>query len=145
MNRTRQNSDPTAFTSKIHVFCRPGWTKGGLHDDEFWHFQIQKWISLTVWAQKVVKNEVICLVVFFPSWSLNCQKSCIFFCKFRLNSAWNVNLLKQFIYIYLKELIMLFQKIAYFIGFWATAHEILRNKISEKYWLSRNLRKFINF
>ena len=140
MNRTRQNSDLTAFTSKIHVFYRPGWTKGGLHDDEFWHFQIQKWISLTVWAQKVDKNEVICLVVFFPSWSFNCPKWCIFFANF----GWTQHeMLKQFIYIHLKELIMLFQKITSFIGFWATAHEMLRNKISEKYWLSRNLRKFI--
>ena len=32
-------------------------------------FQIQKWISQTVRAQKVdEKNGVICLVSFFPSW-----------------------------------------------------------------------------
>ena len=33
------------------------------------NFQIQKWISQTVRAQKVdEKNGVICLVLFFPSW-----------------------------------------------------------------------------
>ena len=32
-----------------------------------------------------------------------------------------------------------------FIGVRATVHVILRNKISKKYWLSRNFTKFINF
>ena len=29
LNRTVQNPNLTAFTSKIQVFCRPEWTKGG--------------------------------------------------------------------------------------------------------------------
>ena len=28
LNQTGQNSDLTAFTSKIQVLCRPEWTKG---------------------------------------------------------------------------------------------------------------------
>ena len=51
---------------------------------------------------------------FFPElWSLNCPKWCIF-CKFVLTSAGNLNILKQFISIHLKDLIMLFQKIVFF-------------------------------
>ena len=43
--------------------------KGDLMKMNFDIFQIQKWISQTARAQKVVKkNEVICLVSFFPSW-----------------------------------------------------------------------------
>ena len=37
----------------------------------FDNFQIQKWISETIKAQKVdEKNGVICLVFFFPSWDV---------------------------------------------------------------------------
>ena len=39
---------------------------------------------------------------------------------------------KQFIYFRLKDLIKLFQKIVWFIGVWATIHEIVRNKLSKK-------------
>ena len=35
LNRTRQNSDLTACTSKIQVFCGPEWTKGRPHKNEF--------------------------------------------------------------------------------------------------------------
>ena len=35
LNRTRQNSDLTACTSKIQVFCGPVWTKGRPHKNEF--------------------------------------------------------------------------------------------------------------
>ena len=31
LNQTGQNANLTAFTSKILVFCRPEWTKGGPH------------------------------------------------------------------------------------------------------------------
>ena len=34
----------------------------------FDHFQIQKWMLQTVRAEKVDKNEVICLVSMLPSW-----------------------------------------------------------------------------
>ena len=80
------------------------------------------------------KNGVICLVSFFSSkvMVLKLPKIVFFFCKFVLASTRNLNLLKQFIYIHLNNLIMLFLKIVRFIGVWATAHEILQNKISKK-------------
>ena len=115
------------------MFCGPDWTKGGPHENEFWHFSNIK-INITNRAQKVdKKNEVICLVYFsLPElWSLNCPEQCIFF-KFVLTSARNTNLPKQFIYIQLKDLVMLFQKIVWFLGVWAIVHEILRNKIFKK-------------
>ena len=34
-NQKEQNSDLTAFLSKIQVFYRSGWTKGGTHENEF--------------------------------------------------------------------------------------------------------------
>ena len=76
------------------------------------NFQIQKWISQTVWTQKVdEKNGVICLVSFFASWVMVLKlPKIVHFCKFVLSSARNLNPLKQFIYIHLKDLIRLFQK-----------------------------------
>ena len=35
LNQTGQNSDLTAFISTYQVFCRPEWTKGGPHENEF--------------------------------------------------------------------------------------------------------------
>ena len=49
-----------------------------------------------------------------------------------LNSAKNLSLLKQFSYMHLKVLITLFQKMLWFIGVWATVHEILAIEISKK-------------
>ena len=43
--------------------------RGDPMENNFDIFQIQKWISQTVRTQKVdEKNEVFCLVSFFPSW-----------------------------------------------------------------------------
>ena len=43
LNRPGQNSDLTAYTSKIQVFCRPEWTKGkNPLKMDFGIFQIQK-------------------------------------------------------------------------------------------------------
>ena len=42
------------------------------------------------------------------------------------------SLLKQFTYIHVKVLITLFQKMIWFVGVWATVHEILVIKISKK-------------
>ena len=54
-----------------------------------------------------------------------------------LTSARNLNLLKIFIYIHLKDFIMLFQKIVCFIGVWIT--------VPKKCSLTRDLTKFINY
>ena len=86
----------------------------------FGNFQIQKWISQTVRAQKVdEKNGVICLISFFLSWVMVLKlPKIVHFWKFVLTSARNLNILKQFISIHLKDFIMLFQKIVFFIGVW---------------------------
>ena len=64
-------------------------------------------------------------------WSLNCPKKCIF-CNFVLISVINLSLLKQFTYMYLKNLNKDFQKMFWFMGVWATVHEILAIRISKK-------------
>ena len=103
----------------------------------FNYFQIQKWILHTVRAEKVNgKNGVINLVSMFPSWvfpflpSMVCKlsKKGIFY-NFVLTSAINLSLLKQFTYMHLKVLITFFQKMLWFIGVWASIHEILAIKI----------------
>ena len=69
--------------------------------------------NITNRARKVdEKNGVICLVSFILSWVivLKLPKLMHFFCKFVLTSSKNLNLLKQFIYIHLKDLIMLLQR-----------------------------------
>ena len=62
---------------------------------------------------------------------LKLSKKCIF-CNFVQTSPRNLNLLKQFTYMHVKVLITLFQKMVWFIGVWATVHEILAIKISKK-------------
>ena len=59
-------------------------------------------------------------------------KSYYFFETIQQLKITNWNLWKQFIYIYLKDLIMLFQRIVCFTGTRATAHKILRIKIIKK-------------
>ena len=50
-------------------FTHQNGPKGGIHENEFWLFQIQKWILQTVWAEKAdEKKSVICQVSMFPSW-----------------------------------------------------------------------------
>ena len=69
MNRRRQNSDLTAYTSKILVLCRPELTKEGPHGNGFSNFQIQKWVLQTVRAQKVDgKKGIIFLISVFLFW-----------------------------------------------------------------------------
>ena len=60
-------------------------------------------------------------------WSLNCPKKFIF-CNFVLFSARNLSLLKQLVYMHLKVLITLFQKM---MPLWATAHKLLAIEISK--------------
>ena len=72
----------------------------------------------TVRPQKVdEKNGVICLISIFLSWVMVLKfPKIVHFCKFVLTSARNINILKQFISIDLKDLVMLFQKIVFFMG-----------------------------
>ena len=54
------------------------------------------------------------------------------FYNFVLTSARNLSLLKQFTYMHLKVLTILFQKMLWFIGIWAAVHEKLTIKILKK-------------
>ena len=88
----------------------------------------------TVRVEKVdEKIGVICLVSMFPSWVMVCKLSkkvnFLQFCADLSKKSKSV----EAIYIYvLKVLITLFQKMLWFIGVWATVHEILAIKISKK-------------
>ena len=72
----------------------------------------------TVRAQKVDEtNGVIWLISFFLSWVMALKlPKIVHFSIFVLTSARNLNILKQFISIHLKDLIMFFEKIVFFIG-----------------------------
>ena len=69
------------------------------------------------------------------------------FCKFELTSARNLNILKQFISMHLKDLIVLFQKIVFFIGVRDISrfHEILKNKMSRKVLTQQKFNKIHQF
>ena len=63
------------------------------------------------------KNGVICLVSMFPSRVMVLKMSKKnFFCNFALTFAGNLSLLKQFTYVHLKALTILFQKMIWFVG-----------------------------
>ena len=84
-------------------------------------------------AQKADKKWVICLIFFFSSWVKVLKLfKIVHFCKFVLTSTRNLNLLKQSISIHLKDFIVFFQKIVFFIRVRARIHKILKNKISKK-------------
>ena len=76
-----QNPNLTAFTSKIQVFCRPEWTKGGPHENEFWQFlkcenDVPKQLGL---KKSRWKNWVISLVFISSSWFMVLKLSKIVF------------------------------------------------------------------
>ena len=111
LNRTRQNPNLTAFTSKIQVFCRPEWAKGGTPWK--WILTIFKWKNefpkqLGLEKQMKKMGSFVWFSCLLPElWSLNCQKLCPF-CIFLLISATNLRLLWQFMYMHLKVLVSLF-------------------------------------
>ena len=77
-------------------------------------------------------------------WSLNCSKKCIF-CNLLLTWARNLSLSKQFTYMDLRVLITVFQKMIWFIGVWATVHEILAIKISKTMLTQQKFNKIFWF
>ena len=115
LNQTGQNPNLTTFTSKNQVFCRPEWT---VQSETLWNwiltiFKYKNECHKQSWKSRL-KNGVICLISFFPSWVMVLKlPKIVHFCKFALISARNLNLLP-------------------FIGVRATFHEILKNKISKK-------------
>ena len=68
-----------------------------------------------------------------------------FFWNFVLTSAKKTSLLKQFIYMHLKVLITLFQKMVWFMGVSATVHDILMIRISKKMLTLQKYNKFMPF
>ena len=100
----------SSFWQKIEVFYRPEWTKVMNLKMNFKYFQIQKWMLQAGRAEKVdEKNGVICVVSMFLSWVMifKLSKKCTFsiFCWPKQNS---LSMLKQFTYMHLKGLVMLF-------------------------------------
>ena len=99
----------------------------------------------TVRAEKVdEKNGVICLVSMFPSWVMVHKFSkkghFLQFCADLSKKSKSV----KAIYIYASEvLITLFQKMIFSIRFWATVHEILTIKISEKMLTQQTFNKIL--
>ena len=98
----------------------------------FDYFQIQKWKLQTVRLEKVdEKHRVICLVLMCPSWVMGLKLlNKVYILQFWADLNKKPNSVK--LYIHLKVLITLFQKKVWFIGVWATVHEILAIKISKK-------------
>ena len=86
-------------------------------------FQIQKLISQTIRGQKVDEiNWVICLIFMSPSWVLVLKfAKIVHFLQICADLCKKPRSIKV-IYLYIFILVC-------FIGVWATAHEILRNKI----------------
>ena len=121
--------------SKIELFYRPEWTKGGTT----WKwmlsiFQIQKWILQTVRAEKVdEKNGLICVVSMFSFrvMVLKLSKK-VYFLQFCSDlSKFVVSLLKQFTYMHLKGLVIHFQKMVLCKLLWLTVSEILGFEVEE--------------
>ena len=83
----------------------------------FEYFQIQKWMSQTIRAERVSrKNGIICLVSMFLSRVMVIKLSKkVHFCNFMLTSPRNLNILKQFTYMRLRGLITHFQKMVLFM------------------------------
>ena len=93
---------------------------------KFDYFQIQKWMSQTVRAENV-------------------DEKCIFFEILCWPQQKKTSLLKQFIYMHLKVLITLFQKMVWFMGVSATVHDILMIRISKKMLTQQKYNKFMPF
>ena len=96
LNRTGQNSDLTAFTSKIQVFCRPEWTKGGTPWK--WILTIFKWkneFPKQLGLKKQMKKYGVIRLVFMSlSWVMVLKFSKIVsICIFLLMLATNLRLL----------------------------------------------------
>ena len=123
-----------SFCPKLRYITDQTGPKRGPHENEFDYFQIQKWMLQTVRVEKVdEKNGVIRLVPMFPSWvmilKLPKKVNCLQFCA---DLSKKTKPVKQFTYMHLKVIIILLQKMIWFVGAWATIHEILAIKISIK-------------
>ena len=122
----------------------------------FGSFQAQKWISQTIRGQRVDKKwGHLSIFLYWSSISSICLSSRVIVLKspkilhflqvWTDSSTGNLNLLKQFIYIHLKDLHHALSENVMFYKVRALFHKVLRNKISKRCWLIRNSTKLINF
>ena len=121
-----------SFCPKLRYFTDQNGPKGGPHQNEFRLFSNTKMNVTNNWSGKITWTTLGVLSSFhvsFQSYGLKIAKKRAFFYNFVLTSARNLSLLKQFTYMYLKVLITIFQKMLWYIGVWATIHEILAIKI----------------
>ena len=97
-------------------------------------FQIQKWISPTVRAQKTdEKNGVICLVSFFPYWIMARKLlKIVHFLQICADVSKKSKSIKSIDLYPSERLHHAFSKNSMFYRGVSTVHEILRNKISKK-------------
>ena len=125
-------SELVAFTQNWGILQTRMDQRGNHMKINFDYFQIQKWMLQKV--SRKIRWKMGSFVKFscFLSelWSLNCQKKDIF-CSFMQTWAKNLRQLKLFIYMLVKVLISFFEEMIWFIGDWATVHEIAI-KISKK-------------
>ena len=119
---------------KFMYFAEQNGPKGGPHENEFWKVSNTKMNikNKKIRAQKVdEKNGVICLISFFHSWVMVLKlPKIVHFLQICPDLSKKSKFIKT-IYIHQKDLIMLFQRTVCFIKVWATAHEMLRIKISK--------------
>ena len=101
----------------------------------FDYFQIKKWMLQTVKTEKVdEKNGVIYLLSMFPSWVMvrKLSKKKVHFLQFCADLNKKSKSVEA-IYTYVSEsshyTFLLFQKMRWFIGVWATIHATLAIKI----------------
>ena len=105
LNQIGQKSDHTAFTSKSQVLCRSEWTKVSI----LIIFKYDKEIINRAQKADETKWGHLSSFLFFSSRVMVLKlPKIVHFSKFVLTSTRNLNLLKQFIYIHLRDLIMLF-------------------------------------
>ena len=107
-------------------------------------FQIKKWIS-QLELKKKIKNGVICLFSSFSSWVMVFKSpKIVHFSQICADLSKKSKSVKA-IYLCPSEIPHhALSENSMFYRVWAILHKILRNEITKKCWLSRNLTKFIN-
>ena len=97
---------------------------------------MQKWNIPTDRAQRVdEKNGVICLVIMFAPRVMVIKVSQMsHFLYFLLMPVKNQSQFGENIYVHLKNLIWLFQKILWIVGFWATISKISTHEDTELHY-----------
>ena len=84
LNWKGQNPNLRAFTSKIQVFCRPEWTKGGPHKNEFLQFSNAKMeVPKQIGHEKQMKKMAsLVLYSYLLRYGPEIVKNCVLFAIF---------------------------------------------------------------